>query len=228
MPIAKQPKTLADRNCHMFFEYNNTMECMNGYLVKSDGTNGIIKAFLYNTKEECETAATVWANSNPRQLKNAGRGKSYQSTVAPEKPQVILETPLPSLGGVRNQPAIEMRPLYVIVIHADNNGSATLEDYVNEETALEAFESIRKNGYHIPEGEFGDLNEKITFEQYGRVDFTMDIELWDNYNNHHGFEAIEHTPIVMIDGAVQNSNVIEAHQPLFSQEGEQNTNIVKP
>lgn len=105
---------------------------------------------------------------------------------------------------MRIEPAVEMRPRYSIVMSVNNKESGTFEDYVNEETAIEAFESIRKNGYHIPEGEFGDLNEKITFEQYGRVEFSMDVELWDNYNNHHGFGIIEHTRIVMINGVVQN------------------------
>lgn len=107
-------------------------------------------------------------------------------------------------GKMRIEPAVEMRPRYSIVMSVNNKESGTFEDYVNEETAIEAFESIRKNGYHIPEGEFGDLNEKITFEQYGRVEFSMDVELWDNYNNHHGFGIIEHTRIVMINGVVQN------------------------
>jgi len=115
----------------------------------------------------------------------------------------VFQAPV-DFGKMRIEPAVEMRPRYAIVMHADDDGSETLEDYINEETAIEAFEAIRKNGYHIPENECGNLDEKITFEHYGRVKFTMDVELWDNYNNHHGFGVIEHTRIIMINGEVQN------------------------
>ena len=118
----------------------------------------------------------------------------------------VINYSIEKCGGskMRIEPAVEMRPRYAIVMDADDKGSETLEDYTNEETAIEAFEAIRKNGYHIPESECGNLDEKITFENYGRVKFTMDVELWDNYNNHHGFGTISHTQIIMINGEVQN------------------------
>ena len=53
------------------------MNVWNGYLYKDEKNlpklNGVpnsIKCFLYDTKEECNKAATVWANKNKRSLKN--------------------------------------------------------------------------------------------------------------------------------------------------------------
>jgi hypothetical protein len=71
-------RELEDLKCHMIFEWNSTMQCFNGYLVKSDGTLGYIKAFLYKTEEDCYLAGLEWANNNPRRLKNSGYGTSFQ------------------------------------------------------------------------------------------------------------------------------------------------------
>lgn len=78
MAQVKKSKTLAERNCHMVFETNKVLGAINGYLVKTDGTAGFIKAFIYDTNEESEAAATLWANNHPRSLKNAGYGESFQ------------------------------------------------------------------------------------------------------------------------------------------------------
>jgi hypothetical protein len=90
---------------------------------------------------------------------------------------------------------------YAIVKHIDDDGSETLEDYDNEETAREAFEAIRTNGYHVCEYE-DRPDEKITFEEFDKVVFTMDIELSDERGGHEGFETMQFTPIVMIKGEV--------------------------
>lgn len=90
---------------------------------------------------------------------------------------------------------------YAIVQHVDDDGSETLEDYDNEETARKAFEAIRTNGYHASEYE-DILDAKITFDEFEKVVFTMDIELWDERGNHEGFETIEHTPIEIRNGKV--------------------------
>lgn len=90
---------------------------------------------------------------------------------------------------------------YAIVHHINDKGSQTLEDYNDEETAREAFEAIRINGYFTPE-HADSPNEIITFDEFDKVVFTMDIELWDEHGNHEGFETIEHTPIEMRSGKV--------------------------
>lgn len=71
-------KTLEERNCCMYFKWNSVFDAWNGCLYKEDGAvkvfvNGVpnfVKCFVYNTKEECTTAATAWANANPRSLTN--------------------------------------------------------------------------------------------------------------------------------------------------------------
>lgn len=90
---------------------------------------------------------------------------------------------------------------YCIVHNYNDEGTATLEDYNNEDTCRKAFEAIRVNGYHIPEHE-GDKDVKITFEKFDKVVLTLDIELWDERGNHKGFEQIAYTPIVMKNGKI--------------------------
>jgi len=66
-------KTLKERNCYLVIEPNDAVGCWNGYLVKDDKTywgDGYIKAFLYDTPEECYDAATAWANNHPKELRN--------------------------------------------------------------------------------------------------------------------------------------------------------------
>lgn len=67
-------KTLKERNCHMHYVWNNVLEAWNCCLVKSDGTEGCIKVFVYNQKHEGLAAATKWANLNYRSLRNSGDG----------------------------------------------------------------------------------------------------------------------------------------------------------
>lgn len=80
-PISKQAKnkekTLLERNCKMHYQWNRVFNAWNGYLYKDEKNlptlNGVpnnIKCFIYDTKKECEDAATAWANQNPRKLKN--------------------------------------------------------------------------------------------------------------------------------------------------------------
>lgn len=69
-------KSLDERNCKIKFEPNTALGAINGYLYKDDGThdpkyNNCIKAFVYDTKAEIIKAATKWANSNYRKLRNA-------------------------------------------------------------------------------------------------------------------------------------------------------------
>lgn len=90
---------------------------------------------------------------------------------------------------------------YAIVQHIDDDGSETLEDYDNEETARKAFEAIRANGYHVSEYE-DRPDAKIAFEEFDKVVFTMDVELSDGRGNHEGFETIDYIPIVMHSGKV--------------------------
>lgn len=75
-------RAFEDLKCHMVFEKNTVLDAINGCLVKSDGTLGCIKVFVYNTEEEAYQAGLVWANNNPRKLKNSGYGLSYQKDVA--------------------------------------------------------------------------------------------------------------------------------------------------
>lgn len=71
-------KTLEERNCSIYFKWNNTLDVWNGYLVKEDnsvkefskGIPNFIKCFVYNTKNECIKAATKWADNNYRKLNN--------------------------------------------------------------------------------------------------------------------------------------------------------------
>lgn len=90
---------------------------------------------------------------------------------------------------------------YCIVQHIDDDGSETLEDYNDEETCRKAFEAIRANGYHIPENA-DNPSDVITFDEFDKVVFTMDVELWDERGNHEGFETIDYIPIVLHSGKV--------------------------
>lgn len=93
---------------------------------------------------------------------------------------------------------------YCIVHNYNDEGTATLEYYYDEESCRKAFEAIRVNGYHISE----DGNVKITFEKFDKVVLTMDIELWDEHGNHKGFEPIAFAPIVMKNGIINDSKDI--------------------
>lgn len=91
---------------------------------------------------------------------------------------------------------------YAIVLDTEEDGTRTLEDYDTAEQALAAFESIRANGYHIPEN-YSDIDmDKITFENREFTTLTMDVEVWDEKMNPIGFDSIEHTPILMFNGRV--------------------------
>lgn len=117
------------------------------------------------------------------------------NAISPFKYVMILQ----NVDDATNEKRIYKR--YAIVQHINDDGSETLEDYDNEETARKAFEAIRTNGYHVSEYE-DRPDEKITFDEFEKVEFTMDIELWDERGNHEGFETIKATPIVMIKGEV--------------------------
>lgn len=118
------------------------------------------------------------------------------NTISPFKYVMILNK---IIGDATNEKRIYKR--YAIVQHIDDDGSETLEDYDNEETARKAFEAIRTNGYHVSEYE-DRPDAKITFEEFDKVVFTMDIELSDERGGHEGFETMQFTPIVMIKGEV--------------------------
>lgn len=70
-------KTLEERNCKVYFQWNEIIKAWNGYLYKVEKKlptrNGVpnhIKCFVRSSKEECLLAATEWANDNPQSLIN--------------------------------------------------------------------------------------------------------------------------------------------------------------
>lgn len=64
-------KPLEELNCRMEYKRNVVFDAWNGCLVKNDTKDpGTVKVFVRNTKEECLSAATQWANNFPRQLKH--------------------------------------------------------------------------------------------------------------------------------------------------------------
>jgi len=85
------------------------------------------------------------------------------------------------------------------IIEDRGNGTETLEDYSDEQTAKQAFEAIKTKGYHIPENECGNIKEAIVMEKGTR--FSMDCEFFDEKGQHLDFGTIEHKPFVLeVDG----------------------------
>lgn len=115
------------------------------------------------------------------------------NTISPFKYVMILQ----NVDDATSEKRIYKR--YAIVRHINDDGSETLEDYDNEETARKAFEAIRANGYHVSECE-DRPDEKITFDEFEKVVFTMDIELWDEHGDHEGIEKINHKPFALLRG----------------------------
>lgn len=119
--------------------------------------------------------------------------------------EAVCEDDIRQMLGVEaskdESPSCSIYKRYCIVQHINDDGSETLEDYSDEETCRKAFEAIRTNDYHVSEYE-DRPDAKITFEEFDKVVFTIDIELWDERGNHVDFEAISFTPIVMHKGEV--------------------------
>ena len=65
-------------------------------------------------------------------------------------------------------------PRYCIVQNTKEEGSSTLEDYDNLESAMEAYGYIKENGCHKSEENDGEI---ISLE--GGTEISMDIEWWD-------------------------------------------------
>lgn len=73
----KKLKTIEELDCYMQYKWNTVFECWGGCLTKIEkdpiyrnGTAHFIKYFAYNSQKECLEAATKWANSHPKELKN--------------------------------------------------------------------------------------------------------------------------------------------------------------
>jgi len=72
-------KTLAERNCEIYYKYNETMDAMNCYLVANNSKHeGFVKAFIYSNVLEAVAAATKWANNNPTQVFNTKDTQNFK------------------------------------------------------------------------------------------------------------------------------------------------------
>ena len=98
---------------------------------------------------------------------------------------------------------------YAIVVGTEDGTTETLEDYDTATQALAALESIRINGYHLPENYSLIDQDKITFEDRGNLTLALEAEVWDHKMNHIGFEPILHTPIHIFNGMVVKSETDE-------------------
>lgn len=79
---------------------------------------------------------------------------------------------------------------FAIIQNFTDGGTQTLEDYDSMEKVLESFEYIRANSNHQSEndGEIQEIDEDV-------VSLSMDIEMFDEENNHIRFATIKHTAI---------------------------------
>lgn len=80
---------------------------------------------------------------------------------------------------------------FCIVRDQQEQGTSTLESYLNHDSALKAFDSIKAKGYHIDESS----KEKITMDKGDS--FSLDVEVWDLDANHCEHEAVVHVPFTL-------------------------------